>query len=421
VPTQQPRTVRRPNAARGLALALPWLLACSDAPATQSFALDAASQGDAAALRIDAGAAQGGPSDSAVVVPSAVDAATRFFSMGFTPFPYDVTLEAVEDTYAMLTREGDLYAFHTTDGVPWAEAEQGTGFEGYGSAIRGTWQSWRSHVAQRHEVYLALTPLNDARDGLADAWGDSAHMPLPAGFAGLAFDDPRVVRAYIAHCRDAVHFFDPTYLALGIEVNILRDKAPEKWASYASLQRQAYSALKADFPTLPMFVTVTAPDLLEGFTDKDLSAQRAALADVLPYSDYLALSLYPYMSAYSEATLPADTFDRLAELAQGKQLAIAESGYTAEPFTLESYGLTIDGSTQAQRAWIARLLAEADARKMRFVVNFVARDYDALWEKLTSGRELAEVWRDTGLFDGAGGARPALDEWRRWLAIPLRR
>jgi hypothetical protein len=29
------------------------------------------------------------------------------------------------------------------------------------------------------------------------------------------------------------------------------------------------------------------------------------------------------------------------------------------------------------------------------------------------------VWRDTGLYDGAGAARTAFAEWHRWLAMPL--
>jgi hypothetical protein len=42
---------------------------------------------------------------------------------------------------------------------------------------------------------------------------------------------------------------------------------------------------------------------------------------------------------------------------------------------------------------------------MPFVVNIVARDYDALWTAAGGGDVLA-IWRDTGLYDEEGGGAP---------------
>jgi hypothetical protein len=369
------------------------------------------SSGDAPATAADA-AASDTEADTAVDAP-----APRAFRLGFTPFPHDTTAAAVEDTYGYLANDGDLYAFHTLPGVPWIEAGAGKGFAEYGKSVRDSWSFQKSKIKAGHAVYLGLTPLNDARAGLADQWGDAEHMPLAAPWNAYAFDAPEVRAAYLKFCEEGIALFNPDYLAIGIEVNLLKKNAPDKWPAYVALQKETYQALKAKHPKLPVFVTVTAVDILAGWTDAGDAAQAAALADLMAFSDYLALSFYPYMSKYLTNDIPPDTFDKLTALAKGKPLAIAESGYPAETFTLESAKLTFQGTEAKQAAWIDTLLTAAEARKIAFVVNFAARDYDALWEKI--GRdELALVWRDTGLYAGDGRARLSLSRWRDALVRP---
>ena len=47
---------------------------------------------------------------------------TRSFYLGLTPFPYDITNEAVDQTYRFLSEHTDLIAHHFDSGVPWPEA-----------------------------------------------------------------------------------------------------------------------------------------------------------------------------------------------------------------------------------------------------------------------------------------------------------
>ena len=42
--------------------------------------------------------------------------------MGFTPFPYDITQQAVDDTYQNIINDSDLFSIHFDNGVPWNEA-----------------------------------------------------------------------------------------------------------------------------------------------------------------------------------------------------------------------------------------------------------------------------------------------------------
>ena len=52
----------------------------------------------------------------------------RRFRMGFTPFPYDVSLPAVQETYSNITTIGDIINHHFDNGVPWVESLSGDPF-----------------------------------------------------------------------------------------------------------------------------------------------------------------------------------------------------------------------------------------------------------------------------------------------------
>lgn len=347
------------------------------------------------------------------------EAPARPFALGTTAFPYDLTQEAVDWVQAHVATDGDLHAFHTLEGVPWVEA---LAEESYGVSVLSKWGEQVGSVVPGHAVYLALTPLDDSRSQLAPYWGVTEHQPLPPPWDTATFDSPDVKKAYLRFCEDAITFYQPDYLAIGIEVNLLARNDPAAWPAYVELHRATYEALKASHPALPVFATFTGMELLPEATDADPSQQAAALADLLPYTDVLAFSLYPYMSAYLTGPLPADLWDRLAALAGGKPIAVAESGYPAEAFTLTTPPLTFEGTPEKQDAFLGAMLAAAESLKMPFVVNFVLRDYDALWTKLyepgTSEADVGLLWRDTGLYDADGNGRPALATWRAALARP---
>ncbi len=216
-------------------------------------------------------------------------------------------------------------------------------------------------------------------------------------------------------------FFWPDYLLIGIEVNLLRSNRPGLWAGYVSLQRQVYEALKADFPSQVVLLSFLATDFLEGYSDADAPDQLAALRQVEPYTDYFGISIYPYLTAVGTGPLPDDLFSRLAAISD-KPYAIAESGYFSEQQSFDfgnGVALTLDGSEEKQQQWITRLLAEAERRNYRFVVNFVNRDYDPLCRQILCD-DLMRVWEASGLVRESGEAKAALTTWRNYLARPLK-
>src|SRR5262249_36168491 len=118
---------------------------------------------------------------------------TRSFAMGFTPFPYARTLQAVQDTWAVIGHDADLVTLHYDDGVPWQQAYDQTAYPpDYLDELNG--QSAAAPAG--HRRYLAITPINFLRTGLAQNRTGSGSAALTPPWDGYAFDDPHVISAY---------------------------------------------------------------------------------------------------------------------------------------------------------------------------------------------------------------------------------
>jgi hypothetical protein len=341
----------------------------------------------------------------------------RTFRMGFTPFPYAISPEAVIWTYDHLAQDADLIVHHFDNGVPWTEALAG---DRYDDNLMDDWRYRRAHVPDGHDLLVTVTPISITRDGLANYRGAQDDMPLPAPFDSYRFDHPDVITAFLRYCESAIDYFDPDYFMMGIEVNLLAKLRPDLWDSYVTLHRSVYRTLKSAYPDLPVLVSFTGIDLLSGYTDADLTMQQRAWTDMIDYTDIAAFSLYPYMTAYMTDRLPSGMFDDLAALTD-KPLAVSETGYPAQSFHVGvGADLMFNSDATKQADYITLLLESAQAHEFVFVVNFVLRDYDALWQAIGGQEDLTIVWRDTGLYDESGEPRPALGVWHRWLARPLR-
>ncbi|MFV2073369.1 MAG: hypothetical protein ACC742_12055, partial [Thermoanaerobaculales bacterium] len=101
---------------------------------------------------------------------------------------------------------------------------------------------------------------------------------------------------------------------------------------------------------------------------------------------------------------------------EDKPFAITETGYIAETLDLPELGIFQEGRQEWQAAYVQQLMAELGRLDAEFVVWFVPRDHDLMNETLQQmGVPLGPaffVWRDTGLLDGDGNARPGLRIWQ---------
>jgi len=348
--------------------------------------------------------------------------------LGFTPLPpelSDAQGSVLDQVYSKLQDNGDIIAHHFDDGIPWPEAAAGGGVTSYHPSLQADWQFRRAMTPPGHKVYVAITPISISRDRLAPYRGAQSDTPLTQlgePWQSASFDDALVKQAYLQHAINTVEFFAPDYLVLSIEANLLMKLQPQQWPAFFDLYRTTWLAIKQIYPSLPVFASMTAHDLLPGLTDAD-HAQQQALRDILPSSDLLGLSFYPFLSALGTGPIDPGVFTKLAKLTD-KPIAIAETGMPAQTQSLQlgeadnTVTLVLDGSSSKQADYIRQLLQAAQQHDFRFVIQFVAQDYDQLCVQIEC-TDFQRLWQDTGLWDEQGQARPALTVWRNWLTRPL--
>ena len=292
-------------------------------------------------------------------------------AMGFTPWPVDFNAAGLKRTYAFIREHANLVAHHFDGGIPWDPALNATDLPQH---LLRDWQFRRTNTQRGSQVFVAVTPLNFERNGLATAWTNKGdNQRLPRAWRGKALNDPAVKTAYVNYLRRVIAYFDPDYLAIGIEANIVISNAPGLWNDYLELHTHAYREIKRSHPSLSVFVTVQYEHLrgIEGDSKKNLRFQRPGVASLMQHSDLLALSTYQYGTVHPNR-------------------------------------MTAD--------FLKGLLQHATRLRFAFVVNWVAIDFDPGLKRLPrSVREIAKAWVHTGLQTAAGADKPALTVWDTYL------
>jgi len=336
---------------------------------------------------------------------------TRSFALGFTDFPYANSLDALAASYSVIQRDGDMAVMHFDDGIPWQEALDSLPYpQNFLNELNGKADA----IPAGHLTYLAVTPIAFSRDKLADNRGTTGSEPLSPPWDTRTFDHPQVITAFINYCEKMISIYSPQFFSYAIEANMLINLAPSKWDAFVTLAKSVYTNLKLNHPSLPIFLTLQA----ESFY-KAPNNQRAGIARILPYTDYIAVSSYPFVEQSNPNLLAADYFRELANLAPKKPFAIAETAWPAEDVTAP-YPVLIPENEATQQAYVQRLLADSDTLSAAFVCWFFTRDFDDFWESDLQFSVIAptiRLWKDTGLYDGHGNPRPALIPWHKYLDL----
>ncbi|VAX17372.1 hypothetical protein MNBD_NITROSPINAE02-1540 [hydrothermal vent metagenome] len=334
---------------------------------------------------------------------------SRGFALGFTDFPHALTSAAGAAAFSVIERDGDMAAMHFDDGVPWQKALDGSPYpQKYLDELNGK----AAAIPPGHLTYLAVTPVSFSRDRLAENRGAAGSEPLPPPWNGRSFDHPQVIEAFINHCEKMISIYSPRFFAYAIEPNMLIDLAPASWDGFVTLAQSVYTSLKTNHPNLPIFLSLQAD-----WFYKNQKGQRAGIAKILPFTDFIALSGYPFADQADPNSLATDYFSQLANLAPEKPFAIAETAWPAENITTP-YPVVIPASDATQKAYMELLMTNSDNLSASFVVWFFTRDFDDFWESDLQYNPVAptiRLWKDTGLYDGRGNARPALAVWRKYL------
>ena len=242
---------------------------------------------------------------------------TRPFYMGFTPWPYDATSSAVDDTYTKIQDNGDIVAHHLDGGIPWQEALSGGS---YHTNVEAELSTRLNQTQSGKVIYLAVSSLNSDRSNLAGHWSAGTGEPLSSPWDGYTFDNPNVISAYINFSLDLIQRFNPSYFNYAIEINELMVKNPTAFDGFVTFAQQVYTAIKAAHPSLPIMVSLA----LKTPGSTEMLTAQAGFARIKDYVDLVGISSYGYVF-YSHAdkgdpaNLPSDWLSQISIIAPGSR------------------------------------------------------------------------------------------------------
>lgn len=341
----------------------------------------------------------------------------RSFFMGFTAFPYDYSLNALNETYQNVLADGDIFLSHLDFGVPWDEAMNDLPFP---EEVQNTLDVARNSKSASTKIVLTTTPTDQSRNNLAKYWNnDGSHQPLPAFWEGKSFDDPVVVSTFIKYCKRLIDEVNPDYFGYGIETNATFQKDDAAFVQFLNLAEAVYTALKADYPSLPIFLSLQ--DQSYDNTKTELLEMSKML---VAHSDYIAMSTYPFLyydnlKRDANPDLFADNWlEDFRNLDASKPFAVSETGFSADDLIIENLGVNAKSTEDWQRGYVEKLMKQLNTLDAEFAIWFVYRDYDLLYQNTPTPPDILKVWRDNGLLDGEGNQRPAYQLWKQWLQLP---
>ncbi len=329
----------------------------------------------------------------------------RNFKMGFTSWPYAATLGAQDSTYAFLQAEGDIYAEHIDDKIPWSAWINNTALP---AAFTNNILGRKNRKIVENKLLVSVSLLNNLRSDLAE------------DFDGLvpnydSINQSSIEDAYVRHINYIVGELQPDYLLLAIEANELLINSPSLWEGYKKLITKVRSRIKTAHPNVQLSESVTLhnwynPNALNSSLVSEIQAY------VNQNQDFVAISYYPFFQQLDNV----DDFQKAFDFLHGqtsKPLAFAETTQIAEDLVVSNLNLNILANQALQKDYLETLLLNAYRENYLFTIWWCHRDYDALWQTFPASiKDLGQLWRDSGLLDEDGKERPALSSWRKVYA-----
>lgn len=338
---------------------------------------------------------------------------TRSFNMAVTPWPADFTPAAVDDAYAFINNHCDMVSHHFDEGVPYEEAYRQLSWP---QALLNDVASRKQKTAAGKKILLSVAPLNLTRHDKADYYNtpDGISDSIKNYWKGLPVNDPKVVTCYFRYVSYLIDQLHPQLVNYGVESNGVEWTTGD-FNAYTDFLSQVHDLLKQKYPELPFFVSFM---VLE---DPVALARAAAL---IPYTDYVGLSSYPYTASSTldgttdPAKLPVDFFTRYISLAPSKPWGFAETGYIAQDLSLPSFSLARKGTLSWQRDYLNQIFQLCEQKHGLFLVWFCSADYDAAvmrMKQMGLYQDLFGLWQDTGFKDENNSVRPSYQLWLQWM------
>jgi hypothetical protein len=194
------------------------------------------------------------------------------------------------------------------------------------------------------------------------------------------------------------------------EANALAKNNPARWKKFLPFATDIYTAIKKEFPKLPVFLTLNGDTYLE-----DPSAQKKAATQILAASDYVAIQTLPYIKEPVPSKLGKDFLAQFQALAPNKPFALA-TGFLAED--MAALGIERAGKAAWQHEYLKFVFEECARMNAKLLIWMVYRDLDEFVKKLGILGEFAKILKSTGLQDAKGNGRKSFELWQQWLKLP---
>lgn len=338
---------------------------------------------------------------------------TRGFYMGVTPWPGDFTQTEVDKAYSFINANSDIVSHHFDEGIPYEEAYNNSGWpEGLLNDIN----TRVTKTATSKKILLSSSALSLTRKTKApySTFSNAIDATIKSRWELLPVNDPKLVTAYTNYILYLANALQPTYINYGVESNNEQWTATE-FMLYKDFLRQVYARLTTNLPNIPVMVS---------FMVNETAASLDFASQIIAFTDYIALSAYPYTHVSSSvagntnpALFPANYFTRYIELDVTKSFCFAETGYIADDLIVPSFTLNKQANAQWQNDYLQMICKLTNERKGKFIIWFCHKDYDAGNNTLRSlglYQDLFALWEDIGLIDESNIKRPAYNTWLNW-------
>ncbi len=208
------------------------------------------------------------------------------------------------------------------------------------------------------------------------------------------------LQSYKELTKEFVKKYNPPYLGIGIEVNILYESSSEDFEIYASFYNQLYDEIKEISPetkVFPIFQLERMKGLKGGLFGGENNEKNNEwdLLTKFPKADAIGFTSYPGL-IYSEPTeIPEDYYLEIKNYTN-KPIFFTEVGWPAS--------LDIEGwqsSEEEQAAFVERIFLLIKDTNTEFII----------WSFLYD-QETEEPFKSLGLIDKEGNEKLAFETWK---------
>jgi hypothetical protein len=316
-------------------------------------------------------------------------ATTRGFEMGFGHVQAERSIEGYEQPFRLAGEHGELILLQR--GPSWSSFLPGSSLEdSFTETVRTDLE-----LAEQYgvDIYLAVDPTDPTDRGRL--------FSPPSELADRDFRDPVVRESYLGYVRYLAESYQPRYMALAVEVNLMARSNRENYDAFLTTYETAYAAVKEASPSTSVFVTFQY-EALKGLPPSGETDRIGwQIFDDFPSLDLIGLSTYPGFSFNSLGEIPADYYDEV--LAHTNlPVAIAEMGLNSAQQT------PITTNEEDQRQFLVRALSDTDRLGFAFAIWYAPAD--PTYELPPPYNSLASI----GLIRSDGSEKPA---WQEWVTV----